>query len=87
VLQAVFSVFRASLIATQLCGEQISAAVNQHSTIEEAMFSVGAIPRLYNEDLTKLEWELSSVPELAVAAENWQGRQSKVIEKKCEEMN
>jgi hypothetical protein len=28
--------------------------VNQHATVEEAVFSVGAVPRLYNEDLTKL---------------------------------
>jgi hypothetical protein len=32
-----------------------SAAVNQHATIEEAVFSVGATPRLYNEDFTQLE--------------------------------
>jgi hypothetical protein len=29
--------------------------MNQHATIEEAVFSVGAAPRLYNEDLTQLE--------------------------------
>jgi hypothetical protein len=54
----------------QLCGKHTSAAVNQHATIEEAVFSVGTTPRLYNEDLTQLELELSRVPELAVAAEN-----------------
>jgi hypothetical protein len=32
---------RAALLAKQLCGEHISAAVNQHATIEEAVFSVG----------------------------------------------
>jgi hypothetical protein len=40
----------------------------------------GSAPRLYNEDLTQLELELSRVPVLAVAAENWESRQSKVIE-------
>jgi hypothetical protein len=54
----------------QLCGKHISAAANQHATIEEAVFSVGAALRLYNEDLTQLELELSRVPELAIAAEN-----------------
>jgi hypothetical protein len=43
--------------------------MNQHATIEEAMFSVGAAPGLYREDLRQLELELSRVPELAVAAE------------------
>jgi hypothetical protein len=33
--------------------------VNQHATIEEAVFSVGAAPRLYSEDLRQLELELS----------------------------
>jgi hypothetical protein len=55
----------------QRCGKHISAAVNQHATIEDAVFSVGVAPRLYNEDLRQLELELSRVPELAVAAENW----------------
>jgi hypothetical protein len=41
---------------------------------------VGAAPRLYNEDLTQLELELGRAPELAVAAENWESRKSKVIE-------
>jgi hypothetical protein len=40
----------------QLCGKHISTAVNQHATIEEAVFSVGAAPRLCNEDLMHLEW-------------------------------
>jgi hypothetical protein len=31
-----------------------------YATIEEEMFSVGAAPSLYNEDLTQLELELSS---------------------------
>jgi hypothetical protein len=50
---------RASLTPTQLCGKHISVAVNQHATIEESVFSVGALPRLYNKDLTQLERELS----------------------------
>jgi hypothetical protein len=53
--RAVFSMVRAAFVATQLCGKHIPAAVNQHATIEEAVFSVGAAPRLYNEDLTQLE--------------------------------
>jgi hypothetical protein len=40
--------------------------VNKHATIEEAVFSVGAAPRLYNEDLCQLELELKESPELAV---------------------
>jgi hypothetical protein len=52
--------------------------MSQHATIEEAVFSVGAAPRLYNEDLTQLELELSRVPELAVG---------RIIEKKWQERN
>jgi hypothetical protein len=48
-------VVRASLVATQQYGKHISVAVNKHATIEEAVFSVGAIPRLYNEDLRQLK--------------------------------
>jgi hypothetical protein len=54
------------LVATQLFGKHIFAAVNQHATVEKAVFSVGAAPRLYNEDLTQLELELRESPELAV---------------------
>jgi hypothetical protein len=64
----VFSAVRAERVATQRCGKHIFAAVNQHAIIQEALFSVGAAPRLYKEDLTQLELELSRVPELAVAA-------------------
>jgi hypothetical protein len=32
---------RAALVATQVCGKHISAAVNQHATIEKVVFSVG----------------------------------------------
>jgi hypothetical protein len=52
----------------QWCGKHFSAAMNQRITIEEAMISVGATPRLYNEDLRQLRdrtegvsQELSSV--------------------------
>jgi hypothetical protein len=41
------------------CDKHISATVNQHTIIEEVVFSVGAAPRLYNEDLKQLELELS----------------------------
>jgi hypothetical protein len=53
--RAVLSVVHVARFATQRCGKQISAAVNQHATIEDAVFSVGTAPRLYNEDLMKLE--------------------------------
>jgi hypothetical protein len=32
----------------------IPTAVNQHASIEEAVFYMGAAPRLYNEDLRQL---------------------------------
>jgi hypothetical protein len=46
--------------------------VNGHAAIEEVVFSLGALPSLYNEDLQQLELELSQVPKLAVAAKNWE---------------
>jgi hypothetical protein len=55
--------------------------VNQHATIEEAVFSVGAVPRLYNEDLRQLELELRESPELVVGriiVKKWQERNSAV---------
>jgi hypothetical protein len=63
--RAVFSVVSVALIATQRCSKLISAAVIQHATIEEAVFSVGPAPRLHNEDLTHLR-ELRESPDLAV---------------------
>jgi hypothetical protein len=45
-------------VATQRCSKHISAAVKQHATIEEAVFSVGAAPNLYNEDLRQLKDEI-----------------------------
>jgi hypothetical protein len=76
-IRAVFSEVRFALIATQRCGKHISSAVNQHVKIEDAVFSVGAAPRLYNEDVTQLEGEMRelssakiSEKEMAVAAEN-----------------
>jgi hypothetical protein len=40
----------------QRCGKHISAAMNQQKATEEAVFSVGAAPKLYvyNEDLRQL---------------------------------
>jgi hypothetical protein len=38
----------------QRCGKRVSAAVNQHATIEKAVFSVVAVLRLYNEELRQL---------------------------------
>jgi hypothetical protein len=62
----VISVVSAELVATQRSGKHTSAAINQHATIEEVLFSVGAVPRLFNEDLRQLELELREPPELAV---------------------
>jgi hypothetical protein len=45
----------------QRCGKPISAAVNQHAAIEEAVFSVGAVPRLYNKDLRQLRDRIKGV--------------------------
>jgi hypothetical protein len=54
--KAVFSVIRAARVAMQQCGKHISAAVNQHATIEEAVFSMGPPGGyIYNEDLKQLE--------------------------------
>jgi predicted transcriptional regulator len=50
--RAVFTAVRDARVATRRSGKHISAAVNQQATISEAVFSVGAAPRLYNEDLT-----------------------------------
>jgi predicted RNase H-like nuclease len=44
----------ASRVAMQRWGKHISEAVNQHASIEVAVFSVEAAPRLYNEDLRQL---------------------------------
>jgi hypothetical protein len=66
--RAMFSVVCATLVAMQWCGKHIPAAVNQHTTTEEAVFSVGAALRLYNGDLTQLELELSQVPEFQVSS-------------------
>jgi hypothetical protein len=52
--RVVFSVVCAMLVAIQRCGKHISAAVNPHATIEEAMFSVGTAQRLYNKNLRQL---------------------------------
>jgi hypothetical protein len=65
-----FSVVRSAHVATHLLGRHISAAVNQYATIEEVVFSVCTAPRLYKEDFTYLELELSRVLELAVAPES-----------------
>jgi hypothetical protein len=51
-----FSVVSASLVATQRCGKHMSATVNQHATIEEAVFFVGPL-RGYIRDLRQLELE------------------------------
>jgi hypothetical protein len=53
----------AALVARQRCGKHMSAAVNQHATIEETVFSAGDAPKLYDEDLRQLELELREPPE------------------------
>jgi hypothetical protein len=45
----------------QQCGKHISAAINQHTTTEEAVFSVEVAPRLYNEYLTQLKIRIERV--------------------------
>jgi hypothetical protein len=52
--------------------------VNQHATREEGVFSVGAAPRLYNEDLRQIELELREPPEFVVG---------RIIEKKWKDLN
>jgi hypothetical protein len=74
---AVFSVVSNALVATQRCGKRICAAVNQRATIEEAVFSLGAYPWIYNEDIRQLELQLRLSPELAVGRiieQKWQAR-------------
>jgi hypothetical protein len=39
-IKAVFSLISAELIVTQRFGKHMSAAVNQHATLQEAVFSV-----------------------------------------------
>jgi hypothetical protein len=59
--RAVFSVIRAALVAVQRCGKRTSAAVKQHTIIEQAVFSVGTAPRLHNEDLKQLRDRVEGV--------------------------
>jgi hypothetical protein len=51
-----------ALVAAQRYDKHISAAVSQQGEIEEVVFSVGAAPKLYNEDLTQYinEFEIST---------------------------
>jgi hypothetical protein len=51
----VFSVVRVAHVVTQWCGKIISAAMNQHATIEEVVFSAEDATGLYNKELTQLE--------------------------------
>jgi hypothetical protein len=69
-----FSVVSAALVATQRCGKYIFSAVNKQAPTEEAVLSVEAATRLYNEDLTQPELELNRVPEFQVSAclRSWQ---------------
>jgi phage terminase Nu1 subunit (DNA packaging protein) len=74
----VFSVVGAALAATQRYDKHTCAAVNQQGTIEEAVFSLGVAPRIYNEDRRQLNLELRLSPELALG---------RIIEKKWQERN
>jgi hypothetical protein len=49
--RTMFSVNRAVLVATDRCCKHISEALNQHTTIEEVVFSVVIVPLLYNEGI------------------------------------
>jgi hypothetical protein len=53
--------------------------VNQHAITQEAVFSVRAAPRLYNEDLRQLDLELRESPVLAVGTiieKKWQKKKN-----------
>lgn len=54
----VFTVASAALVPRKQSGKHISAAVKNTQTLEEAVFSMVATPRLYNEDIRQLELEL-----------------------------
>jgi hypothetical protein len=68
--RAVFSVVRAARVATQRCGKHISAAVNQHAVIEEAVFSVWAAPKFYNEEFRS--FQLQQKTERVSEVDSWQ---------------
>jgi hypothetical protein len=51
--RTLFSVVRAARVANRRCGKHIFPAVNQYATTGEAVFSVGAAPRLHNEVLVR----------------------------------
>jgi hypothetical protein len=57
--RAVFSVFRAVRFVTQRFGKHLCSSKSTGKKKKEAVFSVKAVPRLYNEDLTQLKLELS----------------------------
>jgi hypothetical protein len=59
---------RAALVSTQRRSKHISTAVNQHTTTEVAVFSVGPAPRLYHGDPRELRdriefrsWQLAEL--------------------------
>jgi hypothetical protein len=68
---AVFSVVSTALFDMQQCSRHISAVVNQRANNRGSSVFCRGCPRLYNKDIRQLELELSWVPELAVAAQNW----------------
>jgi hypothetical protein len=53
--RVVFSVVRVAPVVTQRWGKYISAAMNEHETTQEVVFSARIAPRLHKEDLTRLE--------------------------------
>jgi hypothetical protein len=84
--RAVFSVVCVACSATQRFDKHISAAVNQHVTILEGVCSVGAAPRLYNEDLGQLRelnrvrsWQLQQRIEGVSGIGSWQNNGKKEL--------
>jgi hypothetical protein len=56
-----FSVVSAAIGTTQRLGKHICAAVNQHATIEETVFSVWASRRYNKENLRIKIWSSSGI--------------------------
>jgi hypothetical protein len=61
----VFSVVHTALVATKRCGKHLCSSESARNNKGSGVFC-GSSSRLYNEDLTQLELELSRVAELAV---------------------
>jgi hypothetical protein len=70
----------AAIVATQLYGKHIIAEVNQHAKIEEAVFSVEAASRLYNEGLKQFDMTRIIIESLELVV-------GRIIVKKRQERN